>query len=196
MGRAAWVATILIVLAGCAGGPRPGSVTPHCAFGDAPDSSAPEWVCGEALAGVAVSAVGSAERNAQGYGAQKTAAVAAARQWLVDHLRAYVGVRLKAYAAARGKVDESQLGALKASVDHYITTTTVLGGRIYRTAISPAGTLYVLVGLSDSLAAQQARAALRLSMQNEPALWRRFADGRSAAGLVRQIAPAPPERQP
>jgi len=140
------------------------------------------------LAGLAVSAVGSAPPSAAGYGAMKTQAASAGRDWLVDHLRAFAGRRLQAYAAAQGALDADRLRDMQASVEGYITKTTVLGSRVYRTATSPSGTLYVLVGLSDSLARRQLRDALRASMQNEPALWRPLLAGRDGAGLAAEIA--------
>lgn len=184
----AWITIVLLLLGGCAGGPPREATAPRCAYADAPRTSAPAWVCGAPLAGLAVSAVGSAQPSAAGYDAMRTEAVSVGRDWLVDHLRAYAGRRLDGYAAAHGPLGTDRLRDMKASVEGYITKTTVLGSRVYRTATSPSGTLYVLVGLSDSLARRQLRDALRASMQNEPALWRGLLAGRDQAGLAAEIA--------
>ncbi|MEJ2508612.1 MAG: hypothetical protein P8009_03870 [Gammaproteobacteria bacterium] len=162
----------LVLLAGCASPMVSEHAEPACGFPDVPQASAADWVCGAPVSGVAVAAVGSAPPSSYGYAYMKTVATAAARENLVAKMRSYMADRLARYAKSKGVDDRQVLAELEASINRYITDTSLLGSRVFRTAISPQGKLYVLVGMSETLAVRYGQGALRASMENDSTLWR------------------------
>ncbi len=55
---------LVLSLTACVGGE---ASVPDCTYPDSPQTAAPGWVCDEPVEGLAVSAVGSANKSAIGY---------------------------------------------------------------------------------------------------------------------------------
>jgi len=192
MNRNIVTAAALVLLAGCASPTVSEHAKPACGFPDVPQAPAATWICGAPVTGVAVAAVGSAPPSSDGYAYMKTVASAAARANLVSKMRSYMAERLAHYAKSKGVGDGQVLAALEASVNRYITDTSLLGSRVFRTAISPQGKLYVLVGMSETLAARYGQGALSASMESDSTLWRVLRTDRPPKELAEAIMhPAP-----
>lgn len=164
----------LSLLAGCSGLQMQAPSIVACDYPDAPQTSAPAWVCDAPIDGVAVSAVGSAANGGVGYDALKDTAAAAARVRLARRMQDYVANLVKRYAKANGAVSVETIDKIAASLGKQITADALTGSRVFRTAISPNRTLYVLLGVETDLATQHAEDILRASMQSDPALWQEF----------------------
>jgi hypothetical protein len=123
---------------------------------------------------VAVSAVGSAANASLGYDALKDGAASAARVRLAGRMQGYVATLVEHYAKATGAASAQTLAKITAALGKQINVGTLTGSRVFRTAISPNRTLYVLLGMESDLATQHAEDILRASMQEDPGLWQEF----------------------
>lgn len=180
------LAGLLWLLAGCSATPqRP--ATAGCTFPDS-RSPAPAWVCGEPLEGVTVSAVGSAPAAEAGSGFTRQMASTDARVQLAQSLRVHVSNLIRDYVAVTGMADGESVDRVSTSVSQQITDETLIGSRIYRTAVAPNGSMYVLVGLDANYARELGERAIRSSMRHERTLWQHFQAERSLDELARAIA--------
>jgi hypothetical protein len=198
---------IPIALLGCAGpaptvaqnqvAARPPAST-GCDFPDAPGAPAPEWICAPIAEGAEISAVGVYEKTAAGIGFQQDHAESAARANLARQMQTRVMNMLKDFANTTGAASSETVDKANGTVSNSFAAEDLVGARIYRTKVSPNGTMYVLVGVDPNSAARtlkQATAkAVKSSKGNENALWQKFqADkaqeelkGRSAAEDVKK----------
>lgn len=146
----------------------------ECVFPDAPDESAPGWVCDLPVEGLAVSAVGVAEKSAAGHSFMKNMAATDARVQLAQRMKVQVQNMVKQYAETTGAADAETVDKVNTSVTKQITDQTLLGTRIYKTRTSPNGTLYVLLGMDENAVAEATQNALKTSMGRDSALWQQF----------------------
>jgi len=146
----------------------------ECVFPDAPDESAPGWVCDLPVEGLAVSAVGVAEKSAAGHSFMKNMAATDARVQLAQRMKVQVQNMVKQYAETTGAADAETVDKVNTSVTKQITDQTLLGTRIYKTRTSPNGTLYVLLGMDENAVAEATQNALKTSMGKDSALWQQF----------------------
>ena len=159
-----------------------------CVFPDAPDTSAPGWVCDFPVEGLAVSAVGVAEKSAAGHSFMKNMAATDARVQLAQRMRVHVQNMVKQYAETTGAADTETVDKVNTSVTKQITDQTLLGTKIYKTRTSPNGDLYVLVGMDENSVAEATQNALRTSMGNDAALWQQFKAQQGQDELAEAIA--------
>lgn len=181
-----------VALAGCFGGkeaakPGPEKVV-ECAFPDVPGAAAPLWVCDAPVEGVAVSAVGSHNKSAAGIQFMKDQAAASARVTLAQQMKVKVNNMIKQYVETTGAGDSETVDKVNTSVSKLITSETISGSRIFRSATSPAGTMYVLVGLDPSTTKEAAEKVLKTSMNNDRALWQQFKAKKGQDELAEEIA--------
>jgi hypothetical protein len=160
----------------------------ECVFPDAPDAAAPGWVCDQPVEGIAVSAVGYAEKSAAGHSFMKNMAATDARVQLAQRIRVHVPNMFKQYAETTGAADTETVDKVNTSVTKQITDQTLLGTRIYKTRTSPNGGLYVLIGMDEDSVAQATQNALRTSMGNDAALWQQFKAQKGQDELAEAIA--------
>ena len=78
---------------------------PECVFPDATSATAPGWICDEPVEGVAVSAVGVAEKSAAGHSFMKNMAATDARVQLAQSMKVHVQNMVKQYAETTGAAD-------------------------------------------------------------------------------------------
>ncbi|VAW54740.1 FIG00786315: hypothetical protein [hydrothermal vent metagenome] len=161
---------------------------PDCVFPDAPEASAPGWVCDEPVEGVEVSAVGVAEKSAAGYSFMKNMAATDARVQLAQSMKVRVQNMVKQYAETTGAADTETVDKVNTSVTKQITNESLIGTKIFKTRTSPNGALYVLLGMDASSAAQATQAALTTSMNNDNALWQQFKAQKGQDELASSIA--------
>ena len=181
------VAAIALLLASC-GSDDVKQDAPDCVFPDAPSAAAPGWVCDEPVDGIAVSAVGVAEKSAAGHSFMKNMAATDARVQLAQSMKVQVQNMVKQYAETTGAADAETVDKVNTSVTKQITDETLNGTKIYKTRTSPNGTLYVLLGMDASMAATAAENALKTSMNNDRALWQQFKAQKGQDELAAAIA--------
>ena len=167
------VAVMALVLTSC-GSDEVKQAAPDCVFPDAPSATAPGWICDEPVEGVAVSAVGVAEKSAAGHSFMKNMAATDARVQLAQSMKVHVQNMVKQYAETTGAADTETVDKVNTSVTKQITDESLVGTKIYKTRTSPNGNLYVLLGMDESVAASATQNALRTSMNNDRALWQQF----------------------
>lgn len=188
------LATTIVSLAGCGGGsgnvkPEPIVVeAPSCVWPDSPKDPAPGWICDEPIAGLAVSAPGSAAKTAAGYEFQKNMAATAARVQLAQRAQVRVANMVKQYAEVTGAGSTETVDMVNSSVTKQITDQTLVGTKIFRSTTSPAGSVWVLVGIDEASLQQTAERALRSSMGNDAALWQQFKAQKGQEELAAEIA--------
>ena len=188
MRLAARVATYLapVALLSCAGpskqvaekpAPAPASSL-SCEFPDAPAAAAPAWVCDHNAEGAEMAAVGAYEKTAAGVGFQQDHAESNARANLARQMRTRVMNMLKDFARTTGAGASETVDKANETVTNTFAAEDLVGARIFRSKVSPNGTLYVLVGVDKESASrtvkQATERAAKSSRGNESALWQKF----------------------
>lgn len=158
-----------------------------CVFPDAPDVAAPGWVCDEPVPGIAVSAVGVAEKSAAGHSFMKTMAVTAARAQLARNMRTEILDSVQQFAETTGAADSETVDKVNTSVTKQITNETLVGTKVYKTRTSPNGALYVLLGMDAENAAAATQNATKASMGNKQAEYQRFLADRAQDQLLLDV---------
>lgn len=159
-----------------------------CTFPDAPSVEAPGWICDEPVAGVEVSAVGSAAKSAAGTSFMKQQAATAARVQLAQNAQVEVSNMVKNYVETTGIGDNQTVDKVSASVTKQITSQTLNGSRIYKSRKGPSGTMYVLVGMDPAAVAKTAKTAITSSMGKDKALWQQFRSKKAQDELADEIS--------
>ena len=103
-------------------------------------------------------------------------------------MRVRVSNMIKAYVETTGAATTETVDKVNSSVSKLITSETLTGSRVYRSITSPAGTVYVLVGLDPNATQQAAERALKTSMNNDRALWQQFKSKQAQDELAAEIA--------
>jgi len=177
-----------LLLTACGGSNEVKQAAPDCVFPDAPNTAAPGWICDEPVEGVAVSAVGVAEKSAAGHSFMKNMAATDARVQLAQAMKVHVQNMVKQYAETTGAADSETVDKVNTSVTKQITDETLVGTKIFKTRTSPNGALYVLLGMDGSVAAAATENALKTSMNNDRALWQQFKAKKGQDELAAAIA--------
>ena len=168
-----------VLMAGCLGTTSAAKqqakveAAPDCVW-PGTSQAAPGWTCDEPVEGAEVTAVGIYEKTAAGLQFQKEQAAAAARVTLASQMKVHVSNMVKRYVEATGTGTSETVDQVNASVSKLITSETLEGSRIYKSAISPNGAMYVLVGLDQKKVNAKAEQVIKTSMNNENALWQQF----------------------
>ena len=181
------VLTVAVMLTACGKDDSIMEIT-ECVFPDAPDEEAPYWVCDQPVEGLAVSAVGVAEKSAAGHSFMKNMAATDARVQLAQRMQVQVQNMVKQYAETTGAADSETVDKVNTSVTKQITDQSLLGTKIYKTVTSPDGALYVLLGMDENATAEVTQNALRTSMRNDAALWQQFKAQKAQDELAASIA--------
>lgn len=163
------------------------AAVPDCVFPNTQEA-APGWICDEPVEGLAVSAVGSAEKTAAGNEFMKQMAATAARVQLAQRMKVTVANMVKQYVETTGAGKDESVDKVNTSVTKQITSETLAGTQIYKSRVAPDGTLYVLVGLNEAAAQKLTEAAVKTSMNNDRALWQKFQAGKAQDELAAEIA--------
>lgn len=180
------IAVLTALLAACGGEVK--QAAPDCVFPDAPGTAAPGWVCDEPVEGVEVAAVGAAEKSAAGHSFMKNMAATDARVQLAQRMKVHVQNMVKQYAETTGAASTETVDKVNTSVTKQITDQTLVGTKIFKSRVSPNGTLYVLLGMDEKSTATATQEALRTSMNNDAALWQQFKAQKGQDELASSIA--------
>ena len=150
--------------------------------------AAPGWTCDEPVEGVAVSATGIHEKSAAGLQFQKDQAAASARVALAQQYKVHVANLVKQYLETTGVGSSETVDKVNTSVSKLITNQTLEGSRLFKSAVSPSGAMYVLVGMDEKVAASQTQQVLKTSMNNDPAVWQQLKAKQGQDELAAAIA--------
>jgi hypothetical protein len=192
------IASAAVILAGCSSAPKSNTAAAapaECVYPDAPKESAPLWICDAPVEGVAVSAVGMHEKSAAGVAFMKDQAAADARVKLAQQMKVRVNNMIKQYVETTGAGSSETVDKVNTSVSKLITSETISGSRIYRSATSPSGGMYVLVGLDPTVTKEATEKILKTSMNNERALWQQFKAAKGQDEMAAEIAKMAAEGQ-
>lgn len=179
--------TMALLLSAC-GSDEVKEDAPDCVFPDDTSTSAPGWICDQPVEGIAVSAVGVAEKSAAGHSFMKNMAATDARVQLAQSMKVHVQNMVKQYAETTGAADTETVDKVNTSVTKQITDESLVGTKIFKTRTSPNGALYVLLGMDASAAAAATENALKTSMNNDSALWQQFKAQKGQDELAASIA--------
>lgn len=185
------IATAAAVLGGCSTADKKVNVNEppkECVFPDSPKDEAPLWVCDAPVEGVAVSAVGAANKSAAGVAFMKDQAAADARVKLAQQMRVRVNNMIKQYVETTGAGSSETVDKVNTSVSKLITSETISGSRIFRSTTSPKGDMYVLVGLDPTVTREATEKVLKTSMNNDRALWQQFKASKAQDEMAAEIA--------
>lgn len=178
----------VLLLAACGKEQPSPSVAADCVYPDVPEQVAPGWVCDAPIAGVELSAVGYATKSAAGVSFMKQMAVADARVQLAQIFKVHVNNMVKQYVEVTGSADTETVDKVNTSVSKLITSETLVGSRLFKSKASPAGGLYVVVGLDNAHVQKAAEDSLKTSMKNDAALWQQFKAEKGQDELAADIA--------
>jgi len=119
-----WLAIFLapIYISGCS----------TCVYPDSQESIAPDWVCSGRTEGIEYSAIGYAEKSAAGDSFMKQLAASNARSALANR--------------QSGNVNDMVRSDEQGSTTR-LTKEVLINAKVIKTATSPTGRLYVLVGI-------------------------------------------------
>lgn len=164
---------------------------PDCVFPET-EIAAPGWICDEPVPGLDVQAVGIAERSKAGIGFMKDLASADARGRLAEQTKVRVQKMVKKYLGTTGVADTETVDAAASSTLKTITSTELVGSKIYKSRTGPNKRLYVLLGLDSRNAEKIVEKAAKTSMKNDQALWQKFMAKKSFDELAAEIAKTEP----
>ena len=187
------VAAMVASLAACGTAKKEEKVV-ECKF-DNSNTPAPGWICDEPVAGIAVSAVGRAEKTAAGVAFQRQMAATDARVQLAQAMRVQVQNMIKQYVETTGAADSETVDKVNTSVSKQITNEMLTGTKILKSTTGPDGTVYMLVGLDPESAQKLAESAIKTSMNNERAAWQQFRAKKGQEELAEEIAKQKMEMQ-
>lgn len=181
-------ATSVVVLAGCqtSGGQR--EPDPDCVFPQT-QARAPVWVCrqGTGPEGAAIWDVGSYQKTAAGVAFQQDQAALNGRSRLVQQMRSVVTSGLKQAIETTGAGKSETVDQLASSTAKLISSETLIGSRVFRTAYAPDGTAYVLVGIDEAGARRVIDTAVKTSQNNDRAQWQTVQSARLQVDLSAEI---------
>ena len=187
------VAAMAASLAAC-GTAKKAEERAECKF-DNSSATAPGWICDEPVAGIAVSAVGRAEKTNAGVAFQRQMAATDARVQLAQAMRVQVQNMIKQYVETTGAANAETVDRVNTSVSKQITNEMLTGTKILKSIQGPDGTIYMLVGLDPEAAQKLAEAAIKTSMNNERAAWQQFRAKKGQEELAEEIAKQKVEMQ-
>ncbi|MEA2019039.1 MAG: LPP20 family lipoprotein [Campylobacterota bacterium] len=185
--KAVSVAVLATVITGCMGSKAPEKPAEPDFRCKQDGQLAPKWTCNPYLEGSIV-ALGIAQKNAgNDQGMQRSEAVAEARDALANQLSVKVSTMFKSYKATTGSGTDATFDKSNSKVSKQLASQTLQGSRAVEMWKSNAGTMYVLVGLSNEPVKKQMEKSIKTSFKNDKAMYQKFlaakADGELDAEL-------------
>ncbi|MEO9653659.1 LPP20 family lipoprotein [Marinomonas sp.] len=169
------LAGCVVMLAGCISNPSTSVDYGECNYPDSPSDEAPGWICSQPVEGLEIQSVGYSKQMASGVGMMTDVAATEARSRLAGEFSTQVNARLSRLTQD-STVDGVNTNAdVTERVQKTLATMTLNNSRIYRTRISPAGNMYVLVGLNKAGYDENIDALVNTSLEDDsPELYRQF----------------------
>ncbi len=162
-----------------------------CTFPDSPTSEAPAWVCDVIPTDLAAGALGYAKKSAAGIGVMRKVAVNDARVQLAAQFQTDVSNMFK--QAVESSVNTStEQGAIENVVETFESVTknvvsrSLTDSKLIVSQVSPAGGLYVLVGM-DKQAYQTNINEVVDAASQEQKLWHQFNGEKATEDLTNAL---------
>ena len=135
---------------------------------------APDWVCnsGANMEG-GLFAVGSAPKSPLGINFQRNEAISHARDELARQMKVKVKNMIKTYMSSTGIGDNQTAERVATQVSKQLTSQVLHGSKLLKTWMGSDGTMYVLVGMKQSIRGN-VKNAVTTTLHNDQALWQEF----------------------
>lgn len=175
------------MLTACAStGSKPTEVSyKGCSFPETPTGPAPAWVCGQEITGYKVSSWGMAKKSALGPSYMQDVAATEARQQLSQRFATDIK---SALSVAQQQREHNGLNESAAEITRVIQTVTamdLMGSNIVESRVSPAGNMYVLVGLNDDAYKRNFEELFANQLEPEiPGLYKQFLQEEAVKSLL------------
>lgn len=168
------MAGFLLLLTACASTEKQLSYD-NCVYPDAPTSQAPSWICDQPAENIFMQAVGYSAKLASGPGMMKDVAEAEARSRLASAFSADIASRFSRVTTEQLTDGQAMSKDTIERIQRNISAMELVYTRTYHTQLSPAGGLYVLVGINDQAYKQNIDKLLGQTVdQDNPDLYRKF----------------------
>ncbi|KXF83038.1 LPP20 family lipoprotein [Enterovibrio coralii] len=158
-----------------------------CTFPDSPQDDAPGWVCDVMPSDIGIAATGYAKKSAGGMNIMRKIAASEARVALASSFQTDVNNMFK--QAVEGAVSTSSLeGSSESvmesfeSVTKTVVSRSLTDSRVLVSQVSPAGGLYVLIGM-DVEAYKANKNAVIDAATEDAKLWNQFNNEKAAEDL-------------
>jgi len=135
--------------------------------------AAPAWVCGKPVPGLALQAVGVADKSVAGTNYMHDMARIAAEKHLTEAFKIHAGKSVIQYLTSINVQSEDAIKA-GASAIKSISIKTLAGAKQYRFELGPEGRAYVLLGLDENTRSALLESVLKTSINNDQALWQKI----------------------
>ncbi|MCC5880608.1 MAG: LPP20 family lipoprotein [Idiomarina sp.] len=147
----------------------------QCFFPDSPAQEAPQWVCSAPVEGLVLQGVGHSPRMGAGMSMMTDAAAMDARSQIANSFSSFISSRMQ-LAIEEQTIDGQSISIANAErIQRSVTSMQLQSTRIYQTVATPAGGVYVLVGLNEEGYQTNLERLLEESeMTDDPALYQRF----------------------
>ncbi|WP_165312506.1 LPP20 family lipoprotein [Vibrio ziniensis] len=158
-----------------------------CTFPDAPTAEAPAWICDVMPKDLAAGAMGYAKKSAAGMSVMRKVAVNDARVQLAAQFQTDVNNMFK-QAIESNVSTTTELGQVENVMETFenvtknVVTRSLSNSKLIVSQVSPAGGLYVLVGM-DKEAYQANVNQVVESASKEASLWNQFNSEKAAEDL-------------
>jgi hypothetical protein len=177
---------VALTLVGCGGKPKKEEVA-ECVFPQT-TQRAPGWVCNQSgIEGVAVSEMGSYQKTPAGVAFQQDQATLSGRARLAQRFRAVVTSGMKQAIQTTGAGQSATVDQVASTAANSVSAETLVGSRVYRTAYSPDGTMFVLVGIDEAGAKRVVEQAVATSMNNNRAQWQQLQGAKMQTDLAAEV---------
>ncbi|MGO3407710.1 LPP20 family lipoprotein [Marinomonas sp.] len=170
--KVAFIAVSVGAISGCSMIPDTFS---DCSYPDTPGESAPSWICSQPVEGLELQAVGYSKKMAAGPGMMRDVAATEGRARLAGEFSTDVASRMARVTKDSTVNGENTNSDVSERVQKTLAAMTLQRARVYRTQFSPAGNLYLLVGLDKDAYNMNVESVAKSAIgEDSPALYQKF----------------------
>lgn len=159
-----------------------------CYFPDAPETQAPQWVCGITPTGLAISSTGFAEKNLAGMSVMNTMSTNDARVNLGRTFDTLVQSSIKNAVTTDTTIKDQETAT---NVEKYfenvtksVSSATLNNSRIMARKTSPKGALYTLVGMDQATYDLNFNKIVLKASEKDNGLWHKFNNKKTSEALT------------
>lgn len=142
-----------------------------CFFPDSPEQKAPKWVCDEAVAGLAVQAMGMSDNGLAGIGHQRQLALLDAQTILGQQLKNRTILAIENFTATKGQVGNAMVAKSSELTQSLKVDKEIIGSKVYQSVLSQGKVYYTLVGLDEKALKENVEKVVKASVIDESSLW-------------------------
>lgn len=167
--------SVVLVLTACQSAPSTKLSYGQCYFPDEPTVAAPQWVCHVPVEGLMLQGVGFAPSMSSGMSMMIDTATLDARSQIANNFSSFVHARMQQVISDQ-TIDGESVGISNAKrIQQSVTAMQLQHSRVYQTAASPTGGVFVLVGLdAEHYQVNLERLIAEAELTDDPALYQRF----------------------